>query len=75
MPSKPGPAEVWPCSNARRLAETVREAGGGITRLGQGLVKVTGPHGAVIVDEPTAKDESGPLRLAQIAEVTGLRFG
>lgn len=75
MASKPRPAEVWPCANARRLAKTVREAGGGITRLGRGLVEVTGPHGALIVDEPTTKDESGPLRLKQIAEVTGLRFG
>lgn len=75
MPSKSRPAEVWSCGNARKLAETVREADGGIIRLGRGLVQVTGPHGSVIVDEPAARDDNGQLRLAQIAEVTGLRFG
>lgn len=73
MPSRP--AEVWPCANARRLAEAVREAGGGITRLGRGAVEVIGPHGRIITDEPTARDDDKDSRLDKIAEATGLRFG
>lgn len=74
MASKPRPAEVWPCANARRLAETIRNAGGGITRLGRGLVEVTGPYGKAVVDEPQARDEDRDTRLAQIARKTGLKF-
>lgn len=67
-------AEAWPCLNARRLAETVRGAGGGILRLGKGAVKVTGPLGCIVVDEPGTRDQDGPARLARIAEVTGLKL-
>jgi len=68
-------AETWPCANAKRLAETVRAAGGGITRLDRGMVQVFGPDGFVIVDEPGTKDKDGPARLAKIAEATGLKLG
>lgn len=68
-------AEAWPCKNARLLAEQVRAAGGGILRLGGGMVQVYGRGGSVIVDEPGAKDADGPARLAKITQATGLELG
>jgi len=68
-------AETWPSANARRLAEAVREAGGGILRLGEGSVRVMGPYGSVVVDEPGTRDDGGQARLKQIASATGLKLG
>ncbi len=72
MPSR-GP-EIWPCANARKLAERVREAGGGILRKDDGKVEVDGPCGSVIVDEPKTCDDRRDERLAEIARKTGLKF-
>jgi hypothetical protein len=69
----------WRSPAARDLAAQVRAAGGTAERTGIGQIRITGPGGSLVIQEPggeTRRDlRPGPSsREAQIRETTGLQL-
>jgi hypothetical protein len=70
--------ERWRSNAARKLAKTIRDAGGSVERAGRGRIKVTGPAGEITIQEPagdTRRDLRGDSAAKKIAEATGLDIG
>lgn len=70
-------SERWRSPAARDLARAVRAAGGQVERLGSGKLRITGPSGAVTIQEP-AEESRRDLRrnsaVKLVTEKTGLNL-
>lgn len=70
--------ERWRSNAARKLIRAVRDAGGLVERAGSGRIRITGPTGAITIQEPsgdTRRDLRGDSAARKIAEATGLNLG
>ncbi len=69
--------ERWRPAAARQFAAAVRAAGGQIERAGRGRIRVTGPAGAITLQEPsgdTRRDLRRGSAARKIAQATGLEL-
>ena len=68
--------ERWRSNAARQLVKAARAAGGTVERAAPGRVKVTGPRGAITLQEPSGGAQRRDLRrdsaAQKIAKATGL---
>ena len=71
-------AERWRSPAARQLVSAIRAADGTVERTGRGRLKVTGPAGAVTIQEPsgeTRRDLRRDSAARIVTERTGLVIG
>jgi hypothetical protein len=64
-------AESFRSRAAWELVNAVREAGGAVERAGKGRLRITGPHGMTLIEEP---GPGQPARTRAIARETGLNL-